>query len=54
MKYKKYQDVTTVPKSNRKREQTETKSRLLTHIHDRSLSLCTGTSMICGGVKLGI
>ena len=48
-----YYNVGIVPKSIRKIVETDPKSILLTHIHDRSLSwIGTGTSIKSGGVKL--
>jgi hypothetical protein len=48
-----YYNVVIVPKSIRKIVETDPKSILLTHIHDRSLSwIGTGTSIKSGGVKL--
>jgi len=53
-KYKKYHTVGTVPKSNKKIVETETKPISLdTHVRRRSLSwLGTGTSVTSGGIKL--
>jgi hypothetical protein len=53
MKNKKYYNVWTVPKYNRKSEERDKIKTLSTSIHDCSLScLGTGTSVKCGRVKL--
>ena len=53
MKNKKYHTVGTVPKPNRKIEESSKIDTSNTQIHDRSLYwLDTGTSIKSGGVKI--